>query len=339
MSNQAHVQVHELTLERRRWETVKELLVNFCSTNSIEFVERITAQRLKLCTKDKILATWMFDLVPPSFDDLDTACQNLGKKLYILVDHWVDASKFNYSNIVVYALPELLGLTYLDNTLEYRESKKHKLYNAFIHRTESTRQSWFYFLHLNNLLNQGYVSYNLYQIKGDLTGVDLFDRLHEEFLSEVPAFTKAYQELRSLVPFKNFKEKSNLAEYILDSKYSLVLDTYAPEDDHRGYYISEKVTRALQYPSINLLFLQKNTIQHLVDSGFEIDQDVTGFDNLNWIQRQQAILEILKGDTIHIEYDKLYNQALHNRQIMLKWFKQCANGSVFEEIFNHISND
>jgi hypothetical protein len=265
-------------------------------------------------------------------------CQKFNKKGYIITDSWVDAEKFQHPNVVVYSRPELLSFTTITDDIKLI-NKRNKLYNAFIHRVESVRQSWFYFLWLNNLLERGHVSFMLYRHDTLLTGKDLFDQIHNTHLSSLDKFNQAYKNLRDIVPYRNFVNKNDLSEYILDSKYSLVLDSYAPEDDAGAYYISEKVTRALQYPNVNLLFLQKNTLEKLRCAGFYIDPVMLEIDRHGWVERQQKILEILNNDPLDVTDQELCCQARHNRNILSTWLLQCTTKGFFDDIFEKILSD
>ena len=337
MNNQSHVPVYELKLEKQRWQLVLSILKEFAQQNQIAFLHRKFGSGTSRF--DKILITHLFDLIncEQVMSDADT-CSKLGKKLYVITDSWVDYEKFQHPNLIIFSMPELLSLTALtDNVPPVR--KPSKLYNAFIHRTESVRQSWFYFLYLRNLFDKGYISYKLFQINTTLSGRELFDKIHVDHLSSVPHFNQAYEVLKELIPYSNFVDREDLSELILDTKYSLVLDTYAPDDDVGSYYISEKVTRALQYPTVSLPFLQRGTLQKLSDSGFYINPSMMAIDQLSWQERQQHILDILENDLINVSDRDLYGQAQHNRSIFSSWLTRCLTQDFFSQVFDTIISD
>lgn len=337
MSNQSHVLVSELNLERQRWQIVLPILKEFAQQNQIGFLHKKFG--VDTVQFDKILITVLFDLInlEQVMSAADT-CSRLGKKLYVITDSWVDHEKFQHPNLIVFSMPELLSLTALTDNVP-PVGKPSKLYNAFIHRTESVRQSWFYFLYLRNLFDKGYISYKLYQINTTLTGRELFDKIHVDYLSAVPHFNQAYEVLKELIPYSNFVDREDLSELILDTKYSLVLDTYATEDDVGSYYISEKVTRALQYPTVSLPFLQRGTLQKLSNSGLYINPTMLTFDQLDWRERQQQILNILENDLINISDQDLYRQAQHNRSVFSSWLTRCLTQDFFSQVFDTIVSD
>jgi hypothetical protein len=211
-----------------------------------------------------------------------------------------------------------------------------KLYNCFIQRVCPTRQSWFYFLHHYDLLDKGYVSVLMKQLSSysNLTGQELFDFIHHKYqLNQLPHFEKSYQELRSKVPYRNFTETNNLLPLILDSKFSLVLETYALEDDTNHWCFTEKSLRSLQFPTISLLFLQKYGISKLRELGFEFDSIIDSIDALPWQQRQQQLLQFLINNSVDFDSKTLYNQSQHNRQLLKSWKTTYNNVNFFDNFF------
>jgi hypothetical protein len=202
-------------------------------------------------------------------------------------------------------------------------------------RCESVRQSWFYFLWLENLLDSGYVSYLLYQLSNysNLTGEDLFEFIHyTDGLDSDHNFQQAYNALRSRVPYRNFSENFNLTTYISDSKYSLILETYAVEDDRMQWCFTEKLLRSLQFGAINLIFAQKHTVKILKELGLEVDPVNEQFDSLDWTSRQRKILEILASDELVIDSKIKYNQSMHNRLLLAQWKKNYQRFDFFDNL-------
>ena len=115
--------------------------------------------------------------------------------------------------------------------------------------------------------------------------------------------------------------------------------TYAPDDDAGSYYISEKITRALQYPNISLPFVQKNTLQKLSNDGLYINPTMLEIDHDDWIIRQQKILSILETDSITVSSTDLYDQANHNRTVLSSWLTSCTTKNFYTEIFDTINAD
>ena len=337
MSNQTSIRVRELALESERWKTLSGTLKELCQQNHITFLDRplhITDR-----SHDKILVAKLFDLFTHDyFMLLSDSAASLGKKIYFLVDSWIDQSLFQHPSARVFSDPRLFALTALTDPAP-EPLNEFKLYNAFIHRAEPVRQSWFYFLWLRGLLDRGYVSYHLYQFDTKLTGQDLFDHIHHRTLDQMESFNQAYCALRPLVPYHNFADSDDLGSVISQTKYSLVLDTYAPVDDVGSFYISEKVTRALQYPTCNLLFVQRDTLYRLHRAGLIIPPQMLEIDTLPWIQRQQRLLDILEHDQIDTSAQDRFQQCVHNRSIMATWLQQVMAPEFCTSIIDEIVSD
>lgn len=338
MSNQPHLLVNkEITYQRQRWDTVSKLLKNRCQDTNISFCHK-NFKSSNLPQSDKVLFTWLFDGFDHKiFSQVCDYYKKLNKQVYFLVDSWVDENQFKSSNAKIFSRPTMFGLTALHQEIQSRPATK--LYNCFIHRAESVRQSWFYFLFLRGLLTQGHVSYKLYHINNTLVGKELFEHIHNTHLSNIEHFNYAYEQLKQCVPFSNFVDRTDLSDLILDTKYSLVLDTHGPDDDQNFYFISEKVTRALQFPTQNLLFVPKGTIQKLHQSGIYIDPVLLELDHLPWIERQIKLLEILENDSYSTSVKDLNDQSRHNRDRLNMWLTQCTNLDFYDDIFDIISTD
>lgn len=338
MSNQSHVPVHELVYEKQRWAVISHILASLCAKNNINFVDR--GHLVYRCpTSDRVLYSHLFDNFSlQTFDLISRRYQSLGQKVYFLVDSWIDSALYDRPYAKVFSRPQLFSLTALSDS-PVEPSDEFRLFNCFIHRTEAVRQSWFYFLYLRGLLDKGYVSYLLFQLNTNATGLELFDQIHRDHLDQVPHFQTAHAHLRQHVPYCNFTNRDNLLSLINSTKYSLVLDTYAPDDDVGSFYISEKVTRALQSPTINLLFLQKGTICRLHESGLAVDRALLDIDDLTWIERQQKLLRILEDDGLTPTKTKVKDDANHNRHVLNDWVRQCLHRDFYTDIFDIISTD
>lgn len=271
------------------------------------------------CNNHKIVLCYLGDLIPNKIEltKLDQQLGSVGKSLLVISDGF---DQYKFDNIKILTHPALWGLNklHVDPSLILDiASNPSKLFNCFMHRIDSGRQGWFYFLHINKLLDQGHVSFLLYQLPSvGVTGVELFDKNHNEYLNTLPQFCEAYQQLRSIVPYQNFTENQSLVDKILDSRYSLVLDTYAAHDDNGAWFASEPVYRALMLPTIELVFSQKNLLSKLKELKLEFYSGLEEIDQLHWTQRQQKLIEILKSDSIDYHYNRLKEKALYNCSIL-----------------------
>lgn len=310
----------------------------WCQKNNMDFFG--TYQSLQMPKSEKSIKSMIAEL---SVDldfllELDFQLKNTGKRLFYLTDNLIDANQINQlTNITIIPIPELLGMKDIVDSIE--KSSPSKLFNCFIQRVESIRQSWFYFLKHYDLLDKGYVSFLLFQYEfySDKTGLELFDWIHTHYeLNKLPHFEQAYRELRPYVPFSNLKDSTYLDVNIKDSKYSLILETYAIDDNHWAACITEKTIRSLQIPSINLIFSQQYSLSKLANLGFKIDPVMLEIDQLSSIERQQKILEILVNDSIAFDADLLYNNALHNRNLLASYKKRLAEDGFLDKMLNKI---
>lgn len=287
-------------------------IVQFCKCHNILLVNKILPvdkdkKDLLSIIKDnpnqKILYFHVHDaLVGLNWAIIDNMLKDYNCLLVVATDSIVEID--NVSNIRFFQHPVLFGINFfhanINNFTTINNNNPTKLFNCFINRTEATRQSWFYFLYLANLLDRGYVSCLMNQIY-DLSGLKLFDYNHYNGLNTLEKFNQAYDHLRSMVPYRNFNENGILIDKILDSKYSIVLDSFAVGYDNIGsWFVSEKVIRSLTTPTIDLLFVQSGCIKRLKNIGLEIND--YAFDNDDWRVRQQKILDIVSNDLIEYNY-------------------------------------
>jgi hypothetical protein len=322
---------------------ITQKLATICKSKNISFKTRIGVYtEFDKIKEDQILLLWIKDPIPgiEYWKKLDKHLQTINKHLVLCPDSICDMGKF--SHITVLAHPALLGINYpnidINSYLNIESSyipTRH--YNCFMHRIDSVRQSWFYFLHQLNLLDQGYVSFLLYQIPGyspqNLSGQELFDWIHKTHgLNTLKNFKKSYQELRESVPYQNFEENNQLNDKILDSKYSLVLDTSGSDDNMGCWFMSEKVYRTLMTPTIDLLFLQKNATTELKSLGFITNTVDLKMDSLDWTQRQSQLLNILVNDSVEYKFDLLREKALHNYDLLIKFYQTLD--SFYTEVFD-----
>lgn len=313
----------------------------WCVKNKIGFFG--TYESIILESKStKLVKLTICELVEP-IDDLmhiDVKLGNSGKHLYYLTNNIVDTTQIKkLKNITVISIIELFGMFTCPEIS--KPTTPGRLFNCFIQRVDSVRQSWFYFLKHYDLLDKGFVSFLLFQYNfySDKTGLELFDWIHTHYeLNKLPHFEQAYHELRPHVPYQNFTEITDVSGYAADSKYSLVLETYAIDDGHIGYCYTEKIHRALQTPTVNLLFSQQHSLSALAKLGFKIDNFMLQIDKLPWIERQQKLLDILVKDLVAFDPDLLYNNALHNQELILNYKQEFLKGQFLDKIFTDIIN-
>lgn len=339
MFNQVEIDSVDQLDWRNERKTLLSRVSRFCQLNNIGFTTKFSIEEVKKIPYTKIVMMWTYDLLPAKdhWQQVNAVCQKLGKICFVLTDNLIDLDDFDFVKFSSY--PKLLGVTASYKSVEFSDVRPSKLFNCFIQRVDSVRQSWFYFLHEYNLIDQGYVSLLMKQLQ-DYSGLkdkELFDYIHYNFqLNQLPHFESAYQDRREQIPFRNFVEENNLLPLILDSKYSLVLETYAIKDDVQQWCFTEKSLRAIQFPVVSLLFVQKHGIQKLQHLGFEIGNHMNELDQKPWQERQQELLNILVNNTLDIPQQELYNQSKHNQNLLESWKIEYQQPNYFDNFYNKV---
>lgn len=170
---------------------------------------------------------------------------------------------------------------------EYTPREPTKLFNCFMNRICTTRQSWFYQFVRRNLLWHGNVSFLL-----DSRQPPHGKELYEANFGGYEIFEKEHNLMRDRVPFINFT--GDLDQAVVDSQFSVVIETYF--DWPGTIAFSEKVFRALQLPRPMMLYSMPGSVKVLKDYGFELFDDVVdhSYDSEpNQIQRQIMLLDQL----------------------------------------------
>ena len=335
MYTQPEINSFDQHIWRSERQTLYKRISDFCRQHNLDFVNKIRPEYISSSPQSHIVYMLLFDRIgeDAEWQAINQQCQQNGRTVSVVTDNILTGAEFDC--IKFYSYPELMGMTASYNDVVLPNPEFSRLYNCFIQRTDSVRQSWFYFLYSNHLLDKGYVSFLLTQISeySDLAGVELFKYNHEEFgLNTVTEFDHAYHALLDQVPYKNFVEEENLLPLITDSKYSLILETCATDEIGPWSY-TEKILRSLQYPTIPLIFGARESIGILKKLGFELAIDLDYIDQLPWQQRQQALLKILVEDSIDFDVDSLYNQAMHNRLLLQNWKVVYQKDNFFDKFF------
>jgi len=338
-TNQKEIDSYDQLAWRNERQLLHTRILTFCQTNNIGLCTAFFDNAIESSTHDKIVCVCLFDLIPgmDSWQSVNTMCSQLGKICFVVTDNLIEFNDLEFIKFVSY--PKLLGVTASYKNIDFTSVTPTKLYNCFIQRVDSTRQSWFYFLHTYDLLDRGYVSLLMKQLSSysTLVGKELFDYIHYTYqLNKLPHFETAYQSRKNQIPFRNFEEKNNLLSLIADSKYSLVLETYAVEDDGTRWCFTEKSLRAIQFPTIPLLFVQKHGVQKLKNLGFEIGNYMDQLDGQTWHQRQTHLLDLLINDNIDIDWNQLYNQSKHNRDLLESWKVDYQHPAFFDNFYDKV---
>ena len=337
MHNQPSIDARDQYFLRRERQILLSRVSDWCEKNNINYTTNADKINLSRST-NKIVQIWLLDLLQPIeyWQAKNKQLKQLGVTMFVFTDNFIELEDLEfvkfYSDPILHAIHGSYQDTLTVNT------NPTKLYNCFIQRVESVRQSWFYFLHLKGLLEKGYVSFLLFQLAdySPLNGVELFDYIHYNYqLDQLPHFHQAYMEIRDQVPYRNFLETLDLTPMIQDSKYSLVLDTFATNTSTDRWIITEKAVRAMCFPSIPLLFLQNHAVEKMKSLGFQID----GHDSIDvvpWQQRQQMLLNILDQDLVDFDATAAYNRSMHNRDVCAKLQQQYQHATYFDKFFTQV---
>jgi hypothetical protein len=227
-----------------------------------------------------------------------------------------------------------------------------KDYNCFINRIDPIRQSWFYQLIRNDLLERGCVSFNLALVDGTGPLMDLgtnnskevFEILFDRYLK---IFQQEHEIAQKIVPYKNFTDTGDLADTIMATKLSIILETYAAED---AITFSEKTFRCLQLPRLWLLNNSPNSVDELRKMGFDVLDDIVNhnlYDSLLEVPRQAVMLQLTK-ELIQLDFPsiktRLEEAAKHNQNLLRQWnltWKQDFETTIqqakhkLEKLLNH----
>lgn len=199
-------------------------------------------------------------------------------------------------------------------------------FNWFTHRNDPNRQFYFYDLYRRDWLDAGFVSFIGYSLNtGQSACLTTFDRIHEHYYA--PEYDDIGCAVRSLIPYRNFEETGNLCDIIMQSKFSIVIETYIERTDVVCF--SEKIFRVLQLPRPWLLLGSTNSVKTLRDLGFYVFDDFVDhqYDAIDTTQstekKYQAIMEqaaclrkLVINDRV-IDHWRLQTQK--NRDLMKGW--------------------
>jgi len=307
---------------RSKWTGAQTLLHN----ETKKYNSLLKEQKSKNC-----LYSVLID--PVQLDVIEELCASHDKVFLITDQNTVNLPK----NVVLSKLPhEWYGFYYteqipLDQPIE-------KDFNCFLNRIDPIRQTWFYLFFARNLLNSGHVSFNIHVKDGlqpaEITGFDLFDLYHRDFLS---SFDPIKEKIKEIVPFKNFIDYNDLFSVILSSKISIIVETWFQRTDIK--VLTEKTFRALQLPRPWLLFAATGCVDKIRLMGFDVYDDIVdhSYDQFDTatisVERQESILsqlpELTKLEFTPALTKRLAQGAAHNRLLLAdwntKWQKLCVD--------------
>ena len=201
-----------------------------------------------------------------------------------------------------------------------------KDFNCFINRMDIIRQSWLYQLIRRGMFNQGYISFNMDVSRhmqfghweSNSTSFEIFEKQFQQHLS---IFEPEHNFIKNQIPYRNFDHSLNLNQIIMQTKFSIVLETFF--DCNQIITFSEKIFRCLKLPRPWILFAMKGAVGYIRHMGFDVLDDIVdhSYDNIEFdIDRQIKLLDIAKNlcsITFTFALQKRLTQAaLHNQQLL-----------------------
>lgn len=215
---------------------------------------------------------------------------------------------------VISALPEFWSIWHFEP--QYVDRVPVSAFNCFMNRVRGDRSTTFYELIRRDILQEGLVSYNcsLQELEKEYECAGLDSH-----------YKYQHQTALALVPYNTVDSHGTLEQCIIDSRVSLILETYT-SDSHIVF--SEKIFRALQLPRPWLFYCSPGSIALLKNYGFDVLDDYvdTSYDNI--VMHGDRLLTILDQLETFInrkyaeqDYQRFSRAALHN-QNLLKQFEQ-----------------
>jgi hypothetical protein len=204
-----------------------------------------------------------------------------------------------------------------------------KNFNCFINRMDTIRQSWLYQLIRRGIFEQGYVSFNMdialrtKQILKNEASILPLEIFEKQFCEQLSIFESEHNFIKSQIPYRNFDADILLDQIIMQSKFSIVLETYFDRNNVITY--SEKIFRCLKLPRPWVMFAMKNAVQNLRDKGFDVLDDLVdhSYDTIEFdVARQVAILDqieiMCKNQLTTSMILRCEQAAKHNQQLLFK---------------------
>lgn len=199
-----------------------------------------------------------------------------------------------------------------------------KDFNCLIARMDPIRQSWLYLLIRRKLFDRGYVSFTMDNSRitefDNVPAADAFELQYNKYMSN---FEAEHNFAKSIIPYRNFDIDQDLDELIMQSKFTIVLETY--NSDNSEITFTEKIIRSLRLPRPWLLFSVQYGVKQLSSWGFDTLDDIVdhSYDSIeNSIERQSAILDIAErmcDFDVELHRDRLIQASDHNMKLLRTW--------------------
>jgi hypothetical protein len=282
-------------------------------------------KKIKLIDSNKTIIMCNIDACDPY------TYQNQNNKI-LITNNWISPSSLNSKYYEQFA-SSLYGMYAGDVSIE--DIVPTQNFNCFINRMDPIRQSWLYQLIRRDIFNQGYVSFNMdisrhilfKQCDATATPAEVFE---DQFHQKLSIFEFEHNYIKDQVPYCNFDPGTELNQIIMQTKFSIVLETYA--DRNEIITFSEKIFRCLKLPRPWIMFAMKDAVKYLRNLGFDVLDDIVdhSYDSIEFdIDRQTKMLDIAQ-ELCKIEFtnaiiNRMKTAAEHNQQLLSKFYSTFKN--------------
>lgn len=232
-----------------------------------------------------------------------------------------------YPEKTILKLPDsIFGIYFIPDPIPPKDISKD--FNLFMNRADVNRLFWFYKIIEMGLLDAGAVSYigsTERSVRPDLNCLNFLDLLHRQYF--YPSHIRAHKFAQKSIPFQNFIDQGDLRNTILETKLSVVVETYHERSDAIAF--SEKIFRAIQTPRPWVLSGATGSVDRLRSMGFDVFDDYVdhGYDSYETehsiADRDSAILkEVMRFKNFNVtpsvldDWNKKYQK---NLKILSHW--------------------
>jgi hypothetical protein len=220
--------------------------------------------------------------------------KNIKDKIFVVPHIQFENFIYEKSNGIIDQIPTV------DQHLKYKKENLNsiKLFNAFQKRTRPHRIWLYKELYINNLISDGIISMNFFDLRNSFYEGKLLDQeLYQTLIKDLPIFPEKDLSENQKKEFvgdsaDTFAEKLNY-QSSLDSWISVVSEASFAEST---CFISEKTFKPIATRHPFILYGNKNSLKYLRDLGYKT---FTGFidesyDNLDTWERLDAVVKLLK---------------------------------------------
>ena len=156
------------------------------------------------------------------------------------------------------------------------------------------------------------------------------------FYKKIPIYTISYEN--AVIPWERYKYNIYNVKginFLAMIKPWVLLPMLQWGEQNIWHKIAKK---ALDKDSIITELYVSNLLRELKKLGLEVDTVMETVDHLEWIPKQQALLDILIHDTIAIDSTIKYNQCKHNQNMLTQWKQAYQKSTFFDDIFEEIQH-